>query len=394
MKTLLRLIICALVIALLLPKLFLGNQAFASPAFGYTTLINNYHAWILEVPPKNSTSQAGTKVQGDNSTDILTVAYLSDGRTLNATIWVAGKFDSNQPSNNSDVYSKSYGMLFDSDFDNIIDYRAEIQKFKNVPWTYSVREYEPAYPLHLNIDIGERRFLKLQNNYTGFFQNGQRYIHLSVDLHSIGSPDKYKVLFYAREVKEDGSFITDYTKWVYIPPPEFFISSLPNPLILRAGEQKPITLELNSSTGFQPVVRFYAKAQPGIEVNSISNQIQIPSYGIATIPLMVKVSRNTEPASYAVPIIANGTIAPESVFGSSNNNSSANVDLVPHGQKSENIFKTSTLSIIVQEPLTFEEQILDLLNKWQFVISFITGLLTGQAGLWLFRKINTRLKRK
>ena len=150
-------------------KLFLANQAFGSPAFGYTTLINDYHAWILEVPPKNSTSQAGTKVPEDNSTDILTVAYPSDGRTLNATIWLSGKFDSNQPSNNSDVYSKSYGMLFDSNFDNIIDYRAEIQKFKNTPWTYSVTEYEPAYPLPLKLDIGERRFLKVQNNYTGFF---------------------------------------------------------------------------------------------------------------------------------------------------------------------------------------------------------------------------------
>src|SRR5918995_2987474 len=57
--------------------------------------------------------------QGDRSTDIESVDYSSDGKTLNATLWLYFPFKANHSSPNEEV---SYGMLIDTDFDRTTGY--------------------------------------------------------------------------------------------------------------------------------------------------------------------------------------------------------------------------------------------------------------------------------
>jgi hypothetical protein len=59
------------------------------------------------------TNRTVTK-QGDRSTDIESVDYSSDGKSLNATLWLYFPFKSNQSNLNEEV---DYGMFIDADFD-------------------------------------------------------------------------------------------------------------------------------------------------------------------------------------------------------------------------------------------------------------------------------------
>ena len=84
----------------------------------------------------------------------------------------------------------------------------------------------------------------------GITFDNQNYIPLSLDLNSITSPNKYRVLFYATVIYNNNSkIVLDLTNWVDIPPPEFTISTLPDPIVLRQGEQKDIGVQLKSSAG-------------------------------------------------------------------------------------------------------------------------------------------------
>ncbi len=189
-------------------------------------------------------SKADYKSLLDNSSDIQRVTYSSNGKTLNTTLWLGGVVKET-PS----VYGAStvaYGLLVDADNNPTtgkfgVDYQKEIQwnnKTKN--WNNLLVEY--SSPEHF-------RTIELRINDTRFSDN-QNYIPLSLDLNSITSPSKYRVMYYATVIYNNNSkIVLDLTNWVDIPPPEFTISTLPEPVVLRQGEQKDIGVQLKSSAG-------------------------------------------------------------------------------------------------------------------------------------------------
>ena len=94
----------------------------------------------------------------DKATDIQSVDYYSDGKTLNATIWLKG----NTPNNNKlvNVSNLIYGMLIDADSNQAtgkdgVDYQIELQwnnKYKT--WIKFFTEYSSeGYRRELNKQI-------------------------------------------------------------------------------------------------------------------------------------------------------------------------------------------------------------------------------------------------
>ena len=61
-------------------------------------------------------------------------------------------------------------------------------------------------------------------------------------------PKKYKVLFYISAHLDGLTKISDYTNWLDIPPPEFFLS-FPNKLEFRPDESGDISGILKSTSG-------------------------------------------------------------------------------------------------------------------------------------------------
>ena len=130
---------------------------------------------------------------------------------------------------------------------------------------------------------GEQRNLTITKNFKGFGENGKNYVLLSLDLGSILYPDKYKVTFYADVQKDsDSDIISDFTRWIAVPPPNLHISTLPISLSLTQGDSETIEVKVNSPEGYTPTVNLSAQSQTGDGIKFFFkkgfNKLVVPSY--------------------------------------------------------------------------------------------------------------------
>ena len=66
---------------------------------------------------------------------------------------------------------------------------------------------------------------------------------LPLELSTILFPNKYRVAFYA-ESQKGGRLTTDFSNWINIPPANLAITTYPNPIVLRQGEQKTVEVQV------------------------------------------------------------------------------------------------------------------------------------------------------
>jgi hypothetical protein len=144
-----------------------------------------------------SSMYLGTSVRNentlDNSTDIQTITYFDiEGEVLNTTLWLGGDVKAD-PS----IYGAQtvvYGVLVDSDNNQAtgkygVDFQKEIQ-WNSTRETWNSLLVEYSSPEHF-------RVLDLKNNFTSFFAENQTYVLIPLELKSITSPSRFKVLYYA-----------------------------------------------------------------------------------------------------------------------------------------------------------------------------------------------------
>jgi hypothetical protein len=372
--------LCMIIISVMLMKqqVVYSEVSTQSPSFSLQQIIDKRSDWV----------NMGTQQYVNNSepsTDILAVNYFSDGKTLNATVWLFFPFQ-DKPSQYDTV---KYGMLIDADFSKKsgydgIDYQFEISwNNQTKTWSKILEEWSPN---------GSQRTLNLQPNYTGFFEKQKEYVVLPVDLASLNYPVKYKVIFYAEiEDKNKNITITDFTRWVAIPPLELAISTSPNSLVLRPGEEKTIELKVNSTKAFEPNVVLSTANQSGnVKANITFDKLRIPSYGVATTSMTISVANNASIRPYTLFTFANSTFPPEELIKVKSAKKSASI--LPSSEDiSENIFTQSSMVITVQEPLTEIDKISEFWNKLGSPITFIYGILAGISP-WVFTKVKERLK--
>jgi hypothetical protein len=53
-----------------------------------------------------------------------------------------------------------------------------------------------------------------------------------VNLNTIGAPNKYKIIFYAEE-RKNNSILVDYTKWINVPPPELINKVIAKSIVVK-----------------------------------------------------------------------------------------------------------------------------------------------------------------
>jgi hypothetical protein len=332
------------------------------------------------------TTQEEITAGGKQSIDTRGVNYFSDGDVLNATIWLNSPFNEIP---DTDINTASYGMYIDSDSDKDtgwqgVDYQVEIQwNNKMKTWIKIIVEYSSQ---------GYSRYLDVKENYTGFFdKHGANYVLLPLDLDVLTSPSKYRVIFYAQEIR-DSTQKVDFTNWVNIPPPEFTVSTSPNYLSLRPGEEEYIELKINSTTGFEPTVMLFAKNRTnGLELEFGSNQLNVPSYGMVTLPLQIRLSESVRPGQYTTLVFANGSFQSESIESLMETGSPAQ-DIFTIPRKSENLTKYASLIITIQEPLTFEEKLSNFWSVYGSPMNFVYGIAAGIAP-WIYLTIKKRFSK-
>ena len=320
-----------------------------SPSFSMQEIIDPDFDWIIM---KNSSRAQ----YGDNSTDIESVEYYSDGKMLNATLWLYFPFQVNQSHLNEEV---NYGMYIDADFDKRtgyygIDYKYELHwDSLNEKWTRVIQKWS---------HFGNTLVLDNQTiSYTNFSKKDSHYVRLSADLDAMLSPERYNVVFYA-EARREGDLITDLTRTVAIPPLEVAISQTPSSVEVRRGETKTIEVKVNTSQGYEPTVNLTAGSQsddiildftPDDTLAIPTFTVRIPSYGFATMPLTIRATDDATIAPVTLFIVANSSFPLEELIEPSTD-SSIN-ELLPYSN--ENIFSSASSLIMIREPLTLQDRL-------------------------------------
>ncbi len=238
----------AVIISLLLVSFMLQfYNAFAlSPPFSRVTAQDDEDT--DNVDDKNNLTLF--KLVGNLPIDILSTSYVSDGRTLNGTLWLSNPL---HEKNHTDYVDSNltFSMMIYTPEDLTFEfsyptYFIYIKPERDGTWTKETWEEEPYHP-----DISEyakRMLVPPTQNHSDFFQDGNRYVDLSVDLQAMGFPDEYGVSF-STSANKSGTFLEDSDLVGQVPLAEL-VSNFgwpTNPIELRRGEERSIIIPVNYS---------------------------------------------------------------------------------------------------------------------------------------------------
>jgi hypothetical protein len=322
--------------------------------------------------------------EGDPATDIIEVTYFTNGRTLNSTIWLLFPFRE-LPVGYS-IFN--YGMLIDSDFDEDtgaggIDYQLEIRwNNETNTWTRVLTEWSSTA-------VGGR-ILEESKNFTRFSGDQLFYVSIPIELEDISNPNKFRAVYYAESKREASPLLTDFTKWINVPPQELQVATYPQSIELRQGETKTVELTINSTSGLEPDVILYSENQHTDPVLDFSaKKLKIPSNGFASIPLTVSTSGNTKIAPHTIFIFANSSY-PAFEFVKVNA-TSHDFEFPFKIQGDDKMVKTSLL-IDVKEPLSLTDKISEFWNKLGELVLFLYGVVAGLSPM-IFKIIKKKLSK-
>jgi hypothetical protein len=383
--------------------LFQSAFASSSPPFQRQELKLGSGSWFDMV--SRESTRAGTSY-----IDIQSVSYFSNGRHLNATLWLADFIVSP-----NDYELVDYGMYFDADSNNQtglsgIDYKVEIYwNNENRTWTRIFEEWSSN---------GESKTLSKQENVTDFFEDGASYVTLSADLDSMLSPNNYRVLFYAEGIdylQKQFSWIIDSTNWISIPSPELVFIISPSPIVLTQGGESIAEVRINSSSAEElelkvnPYLTENSSNSKLITMSLDSEKLLIPPFGAVSTHMRVSITPDIEPTDYMAIMRANITTLSTPPFAdteftqserqenATNNGQDIGIssgqsfrrfvsEFVSNTITDEPVYMSSVFSVQVKE-WKFDEQLNNFVNQWVTPLTTIyTALSSVVAGIlgWIY----------
>ncbi len=289
----------------------------------------------------------------------------------------------------------AYGMLINADSNLDTGYLGHdylLRIFWNnetKTWIYKLAEWSTARV---------ERIIHQIPNYTDFFDEGEgnRYVHLSLNLADINFPQQYVVVFfvdYAFDINNPKKGISDYSNWVNIPPLKYTISTSPSTIALRPGEEKTIEVQVNSTTPtatsfVTPHVSFATnKIDPVEDVSFIPNGLDLPRLGIGTSQLHIKTSRNALPGYYTLQILGNVSFPVQYVRGSNEGSELSTA-------KFESMTINTNSAVTILNPLTEEEKFTNFWNVYGGAINLVAGGLAAGISALVIDKLRKLIKKR
>ena len=214
------------------------------------------------------------------------------------------------------------------------------------------------------------------NNYTGFYDKDGNYIALSFDLHTLNFPDQYRLVSYVDVYYLKNNRLCtlhDPTSHVPFPPPKFYISTSPNYILLRPGEQKEIQLRLNSTAYSPSNATFSTNQTEDLKMTFTPNRTSVPANGMVVSSLRVEASKDIGDKPYTLPLYA--TISFPPTVGIKGQDKTFN------NTSSEKVEENSYLTLTVLPSLTPEERLENFYKSWLSPISAIWTFLAGVAAV-------------
>jgi hypothetical protein len=259
----------------------------------------------------------------------------------------------------------------------------------------------------------------LQRNFTGFFDENQTHVLIPLELDSITSPARFKVLYYAlviygdrhnrinedvdgydyrstapptNKTADDGisKIVVDLSSWIDIPPPTYSFLTTPSPIEIVRGEEKEVGLQLESSSGSLPnsVSFLPAEETQDIEIQEIPPETDNTTSSVTQpASFRLRAPQGTNLGLHTVPVLVNistGTLFPSEFINLPGMNLS-----VP----TENfVTRFVNLTFSVLEPPSTPEMIKDFWSSYGLLISLIAAGFVGGFSTYIFDYVRSRKK--
>lgn len=379
-------------IVLILVHTFHVGQGFAaSPPFSHIEIKDVFHDGLEVNMIKNIITKDNYLDPLDESTDIRSVDYSSNGMILNTTLWLSKPIG---PDLIEAADILIYGILIDADSNQAtgkdgVEYQVELQ-WNNVSktWARLFTQYSSD---------GFTRNIDLDPNYTEPFREGEsNYVLVYADLIAMNFPTNYKVISYSEVIYDDdyrsddyySNIAMDFDSWTYVPSPVYTASVTPSDLELRQGDEKDIGLQLKSNLGSTPkVVNYIPYNYSGIEIIFDPEELHKPYYDTSPAPFRLKVPSDAPVGEYTIPILANVSVEstfPSGFFGLSGFN-------IPTQGYTTAVANFSTT---ILEESSIQEEFKDFWNTFGEPISLIAGGFVAGFTAIIFDRIKNRKKDK
>jgi hypothetical protein len=422
--------LAGLLVLMVIQKCSLCDAAGLSPSFPRQEITDTPNDWRLMLSNQGQTvvqtkfsnmpmnflrneTECLSDHQYTHPPDIDGVSYLSDGKMLNATLWLSDTLNQLPSIPNSTIlqsthgeipYIVLYGMSLTVhsayDIPGKNDYALYLRKEASMnSWNKTLIEHSAAGEM----SSGEYRSVdnsEIKRSFSSYFGNGtdeivpwkqKGYVNLSLDLARLNYPDQYDLFFYTYDFFiKNGQLcrLDDATQRVFVPPPQFALSTLPASVELRPGEETNIQVQIKANTNLtSPQVLLYSNSTNGIGLHFNSNRTAIPSSGVSTSHLNIKIPQYITPAPYTLPIFANVSIPMDIKL----RRSIATGEVL--NSLPQNLSRVSYLTVIVNQPLRWDEQIKDFWDKLGSPITFIYGII-AVAVPWILNDIRKKLKKR
>ncbi|MGA7367867.1 MAG: hypothetical protein WBX01_01970, partial [Nitrososphaeraceae archaeon] len=289
------------------------------------------------------------------------------------------------------VSSPSYGETH-SDYKSYIHWNFQQDRWERSVDQLAVLPASLAGAKHLKHEIIKKPDFNNTSNQQG------SHVDLFFNLTSINSPSNFHVisdLISRSLVDNELCHLRDVTNWVPLPPPKIFAYVRPDSLSLRPGEEKDVTVFVNSSANLPLSISFNSSSNDFVNYTFSPDNLNLSSYGRGSSTLTIKASdRYIENGTrdFALPIDGHVSFPPQviSVATGVSTNSSL-----------EKIMTTkSFLQITMSNPLNITEQFKSIISPIQTSLKEIEGLvitvssIVGSLGLFLGWIIKRNLNKK
>ena len=222
--------------------------------------------------------------------------YLSDGKTLNATLWL--KSNSENASTYSQPFKKiRYGMLI------AIVSLPPTSGYNGANYNFYIEAVNGKWSQYLYqlSSTGSSALVESKINYTESFGGttiGPGYVKLRLDLNSIDYPSAYGLSFYTAESFKSNE-VRDFTNWVAIPPATIHVLTHPKNIVIRQGETHLIPAEMNTPFSNNVTSITFDK-----RTDFSSNGLHVSTERIQPPLFKVEVSPQTPVGVYTIPFVA------------------------------------------------------------------------------------------
>jgi hypothetical protein len=284
-----------LLLLLLLISDSLFHKAFAaSPAFDQVLISdkeisNQRNDWV------QTYGNDSTHLRSDY-TNLLAVDYHSDGKTLDATFWLASNLE------NASIYSQPlkkirYGMLI------AIVSLPQNSGYNGANYNYYIEAVNGKWSEYLYqlSSTGTYALIESKINYTESFGGptiGPGYVKLRLDLNSINYPRAYGLSFYTAESYKSNE-VRDFTSWIAIPPAAIDILTHPEDIVIRQGEKQLIPAEIET-----PFSNNVTSITFDNGTDFSSNGLSVSTQSIQPPLFRVEVSPQSPVGAYTIPFMA------------------------------------------------------------------------------------------